>query len=156
MKHILLLFLLISCNGSTEEPKFIDGKVKFTSVNKIPVIEGKLNGKKAFFILDTGASLSVLDEKQSKEYGFSTTDLDSDTHISGYGGNTSMKEAVSENVNVGGVDFNGNYYSQDISNIVNVIRANEGVKISGIIGCDILKTKGAIIDLSENTIYLKK
>ena len=156
MKNLIIFLFLFSCKGNTVAPVFEDGKAKFISVNKIPVIEGKLNGKKAFFVIDTGASISVLDEKQGKEYGFESSALDENTNLSGYGGNTYMKEAIYENVMVGGVDFNGEYYSQDLSNIVRAIRENEGIKISGIIGCNILKSKKAVIDLEENTIHLKR
>jgi hypothetical protein len=55
MKNLLIyLFisvLFISCQAQDNSFEG-DGKVDFIAVSKVPVVEGTINGKKAFFIVD--------------------------------------------------------------------------------------------------------
>ena len=150
----LTLILLITACRKEEPQNFSEGQVNFVAVDKVPIIKGILNGKKAYFIVDSGASISVLDKAQVKDYNFSVGDP-MEINVSGYGGESSPNEASNINVMVGGVDFNGTYRTQDITNVVSTIKTASGVKIAGIIGSNIMKDKGVIIDYSTNSLYIK-
>ena len=156
MKNILLFLFIsffISCNA--QENSFEgDGKVDFIAVSKVPVVEGTINGKQAFFIVDSGASLSVLDDNQSDYFEFSTSK--SNIAAAGYGGVASFGNASDVKLTVGGKRFNTDFKSQDLSKIVDLIRENDGVEISGIIGSDIMKDYHFIIDYADLTISISK
>lgn len=161
MKKLLLiwvttlsLILLITACVKEKPQNFSGGQVNFVAVDKVPIIKGVLNGKEAFFIVDSGASISVLDKAQVKDYNFSVG-APMDVTISGYGGQSSPDDASHINITVGGVDFNGTYRTQDITNVVSTIQSTSGVKIAGIIGSNIMKSKGVIIDYSTNSLYIK-
>jgi predicted aspartyl protease len=157
MKKIIILILTItlfvSCHS--QDKSFVeDNKIEFTGVNKIPVVEGTINGKKAFFIVDSGASISVLDNNQKNTYGFYTTP--SDLEAAGYGGTASFEDAHGVNISIGDVRFVGDFKSQDLSKIFGIIYQSDGIEISGIIGSDIMKNYHFIIDYSDSSISLKK
>ena len=153
---ISILFFIVSCNSNLNtNNNFTNGSVKFISAKGVPVLKGTLNGKPAYFIMDSGASLSVLDSDQSKDYGFNVYADSEDGMVAGYGGTTQMESASNVNIEIGGVKFIGDYKSQDISNIVSAISKDLGIHISGIIGSDIMSNLGIIIDFGTESIELK-
>ena len=162
-KYILPLFLFVfGCSGcktnnnNTPDPNFSGGAVPFVSANKIPIVKGKINGDDAYFIVDSGASISLLDSKQDKKYGFFTAESQDGGGVAGYGGNTTMMDVIGAVVNVGGITFEGPFMSQDISNVVSAIEKSDGIHISGIIGSNIMTKAGIIIDYTHNSLYLEK
>ena len=160
MKKLLLVFLIpfiLGCKRiSASDHNFKDGKVTFVSVEKTPIVKGTLNGKEAYFIIDSGASISVLDDNQADDYLFTLGYSEGD--ISGYGGQSSPRSTSEVDINIGGVDFSfrlGLYRSQDIQNVVDAIKENGGIEIVGIIGSNVMKDLGIIIDYSSNALYIK-
>lgn len=155
MKNLLVYLLIfttfLSCNAQDNSFEG-DGKVDFIAVSKVPVVEGTINGKQAFFIVDSGASLSVLDDNQSDYFKFLTSS--SNIAAAGYGGVASFGNASNVKLTIGGKKFETDFKSQDLSKIVDLIRENDGVEISGIIGSDIMKDYHFIIDYSELTISI--
>lgn len=157
MKNLLLYLLIsvtfLSCQSQDNSFEG-DGKVDFVTVNKVPVVQGTINGKEAFFIVDSGASLSVLDDNQANYFEFSTKS--SNIAAAGYGGVASFGEAYKVNLTIGGKKFDTDFKSQDLSKIVDLIREDEGIEISGIIGSDIMKDYHFIIDYADLTISISK
>ena len=127
--------------------------IKFMSANKIPVIEGKINGKKAYFIVDSGASVSVLDITQDRVYNFNSYPLNEEA--AGYGGYAKFYEVLGVRVHVGPSIVRTQFRSQDLSSIVELIRQHEGVRISGILGSDVWKDLDALIDYKSRTIAIR-
>ena len=156
MKTLLVaLFFIFGC--VEQEESFLDDRIiKFTSVNKLPVVEGKINNKKAFFIIDSGASISVLDEDQSNTYNFYYQQLEDISQAAGYGGNFNYGHAYDAEISLGGLDLYTEYKTKDISDIVDVIKQNDHIIVTGIIGSDIMKKYKFIINYSNNTITLGK
>ena len=63
-----------------------------TSCN-LCIVEGEINGKKAYFIMDTGAGLTTFDINQAKHFGFSA--IESDLSVGAFNNNTaSVQEAA--------------------------------------------------------------
>lgn len=149
----IISLLLLSCESKDRSFEG-DNKVSITSFNKLPVVQGTLNGKKAYFILDSGASISVIDVNQQKDYGFFIEDTNE--QAAGYGGNAYFYSAKGVILNIGGVNFYTDFKAQDLSVIVNVMSTQEGVKVSGIVGADIMKINKFILNFSDNSISLGK
>ena len=114
---------------------------------------GKINGQELRFILDTGASHSVLDLEWIKEHKdeFSITSMDDPAH--GIGASVEVHKTKVDSLELGDlsivsyglplIDFTG----------INQIYANEGLEaVHGIIGGDILLKYGALIDYDSLSI----
>lgn len=152
MKTLILsisILLLVSC-GPKDEP--LDKTVKLENADGLPIAKVKIKGKEVYVIMDTGASISVLDATQSKQLGFSTyTDLSSG-QVSGYGGNTVMMKTDVDEMLLDGEILKGEFNSQDISNIVRAIQNGTGFYISGIVGMNFMRQHDFKIDFTDNTI----
>ena len=145
MKTLLVscLFLIFGCKD--RDTSFTgDKKIEFTTVNNIPIIKGLVNNQPVYFIVDSGASLSVLDKNQSSKLKFFTAP--SEESAAGYSGIAVFHEAFNVDVSVGDLPVKTKFRAQDMSAIVQLIREAEGIYISGIIGSDVWRKLGAVID----------
>ena len=151
LSFLFISILFFSCEGQDKSFEG-DGKVDFVASTKVPIVSGTLNGKKTYFILDSGASLSVLDDTQSESFGFETSN--SDKEAFGYGGVAKFKEASNVEITIGGLIFETDFKSQDLTGLKNLILEVDGYVISGIIGSDIMKKNNFILDYSTSTITI--
>ena len=153
---IVLCFVLIKCKK--DEPIVQSNTIAVEQVTKIidykflPIIEGKLNGKIAYFLLDTGASISVIDKNQFEKYGVIEVGK-SDTGVVGYGG-TDSELNILENVNVyvGNTNLTGEFHGKNIKTIVQTINKSSGYKVVGILGNNNISTNRWILDFKNGNI----
>lgn len=157
MKTIITILFLtlfgVSCKPQDKQFEG-DNKINFISFNKLPIVEGKINNRKAYFILDSGASISVLDETQSHKFRFDIEE--SDDEAAGYGGIAQFSSVYNADIEMGGLDMITKFKSQDLTVIVVAMEVAEGITISGIIGNDIMKPNRFIINLADETISIAK
>ena len=117
------------------------------------IIEGKVNGKSACFLIDTGASVGIMDYNQRKNYDLKTGRNYAGTLI-GAGG---------EMRNVKHVDtfakFEGKLIPQfllaDISNVVESIERETGIKILGIVSLPQMSIIGINIDVNSGEVWIE-
>jgi hypothetical protein len=127
-------------------------RVPFTTIGMIPVIEGKINGKRAFFIVDTGASCSLLNEQSAKYYGFKYRPR-SDEQVYGLNGQAKINLAFDYEIQLGTISIKQAVFrTRHLSELATIIRQNDHIDIAGIIGADILKRYGMTIDFNTNTV----
>jgi len=150
--YILTLLIITSYGCTKIDRDFTDNTVEFETVEKVPIVKGTLNNKIAYYIIDSGASISVLDESQSKDYGFGVYDNPEFGNGFGYGGVAKFKEAMGVNAYIGGVKINVAFKAQNLSLLSDNLKRQYGIKIVGIVGCDWLKTNEIIIDFKNNTL----
>ncbi len=154
-KLIIILISSILFYGCQNDTSFKnDNKINFTTVNKLPIIKGIINGKIAYFVLDSGASISVLDNNQSEYYGFSIRE--GGGLASGYGGTTNFQLVYNAIISVGDIEFKNEYKASNLSAIALALVEDDGIQIAGIIGNDIMKPYKFIIDYSDNSVSLGK
>jgi hypothetical protein len=152
---ILIILVLLGISCKTQDKQFEgDNKINFISYNKLPIVEGRINNRKAYFILDSGASISVLDETQSHKFKFDVEE--SDDEAAGYGGVAQFSSVYNADIEMGGLSMVTKFKSQDLTAIVVIMEATEGVTISGIIGNDIMKPNKFIINFADETISIGK
>lgn len=138
-----------------KKKKYIKIKLKKIATNHLE-LKGRINGIKGRFILDTGASnscvgLDMIDyfnldaqESETKAAGAGATDMEtqqSDNNLLKIGDWRTSKCHL--------VLFN-------LSHVNTALTQHNADKVHGIIGADILRKGKAIIDYSNNILYLKK
>jgi hypothetical protein len=149
LRYLLIVVVLFtSCRPTTRTNQSIN----FFSIAHIPVIEGQINGKVAYFIVDTGASCSILNESVAKYYGFKTM-LILDEQLMGLNGSAKIKTAYDYSITLSVLKIKGVVFrTRQIDELVEVIRNNERIAIAGIIGSDVLKKYQMGIDFRTNKI----
>jgi hypothetical protein len=153
--HALIILIIIVMASACAPAAFPDAsapRVPFTTIGMIPVIEGKINGKRAFFIVDTGASCSLLNEQSAHRYGFKYR-ARSDEQVVGLNGQAKINMAFDYDVQLGSVNLKQAVFkTRHLSELANIIREKDHIDVAGIIGADILKRYGMVIDFNSNTV----
>lgn len=129
------------------------------SVNKAGHFELKLklNGKYARFILDTGASHTVVDAAAAEKY--SVTAGSRKGKKAGGLGTTGLETKVSKDntIEISKVKLNGQkLVLLDLTHVNLSLENNGSENVIGIIGADILKKKSAVIDYKGRALFLKQ
>ncbi len=127
--------------------------IKLVSFSKLPIIKGSINDKEAYFIIDSGATVTVLNTNDSEEYEFRVEE-DLDGEAAGYGGKAHFMKATALTIKTdAGIElWDRDIKAQDLSPIVNAVRNNENIKINGIIGTNIIKKYEFVLNFKDNTI----
>lgn len=130
------------------------------------IVEAKVFGgekgekqKSAYFLLDSGAVVGMMDSRQKKAYSL-VEGRRYPNDLIGAGGKVTAAYMCNSPVEVGGRKLAG-FVLSDLSQIRESIRRNTegemggGIDILGIISLSQMKSIGMMIDLTENTIHLK-
>jgi len=127
--------------------------IKLASFSKLPLIKGTINGKEAYFIIDSGATVTVLNSTTADDFGFRVEE-EYDGEAAGYGGKAHFMKAAAATIKTDtGIElWAPDIKAQDLSPIVNAVKNNENVTVSGIIGTNIIKKYEFIINFKNNTI----
>lgn len=117
------------------------------------IIKGKVNNKEAYFLIDTGASIALIDKKQRKDYNLIVGKSYNGSIVGGGGAIRNPKicdsHAIIEN------KLLAQFILADISNIVDSIYNETGIKILGIISLPQMKFAGINIDANDNLIMIE-
>lgn len=117
------------------------------------IVEGLVNGKSACFLIDTGASVGMMDYDQRKDYDLVVGNRFNGT-IVGAGGE--MRNVRHCNTFV---DLKGKLIPQfllaDISPVVESIKRETGIEILGIISLPQMKMVGVQIDANDNMVIIE-
>ena len=151
MKRKLLPVILMATGCATIQPP---GYSELDTSCNICVVGGELNGKKTYFLIDTGAGITTLDLNQSKDFGFSYSI--SDVEVGGFINTiATVKEARGvQSIKINGVKISEfPIYAENMSNLVQYIERCSYKRISGIIGLPLIKRQGLVIDLVNNKLY---
>jgi hypothetical protein len=125
-------------------------------VGKIPVVQGRINGKRAFFLIDTGASCSLLNESASPHFGFGSFVL-VDHQLTGLGGRANFNQAVDCLVEFGPLRITHRAFrTRNLDHLAEAIKQSESIEVAGIIGSDIFNQYGITIDFKHNLICFNR
>ena len=129
--------------------------LKRTITNHFELL-ASINGIKGRFILDTGASNSCIDFTDSDFFNLQVKD--SKTLASGAGATDMLtKQSLSNHIKINQWKYaNFNLVLFDLSHVNNALEQHNASTVQGIIGADILQKGKAIIDYSNNKLYLKR
>lgn len=118
-----------------------------------PIIQMTINEKSAWVLLDTGSDITVLNSDHKDELGFSTfVKQDDNLSVPGFGSsNNKLERAHKVKVFFGTTRLHGSFLAFDISHVSNSIKRRTGQEISAIIGTDLMRKYGFVIDLRNGT-----
>lgn len=127
-------------------------RIKSISDERI-IVEGKVNGKEAFFLVDTGASVGLMDSNQRDDYGLIKGRRYNGTII-GAGGAMSNVRHCDTFLNIEDRVI-PQFLLADIEGVVESIKRETGVKILGIISLPQMKQANLSLDCNDNEIIFE-
>lgn len=127
-------------------------RIKSISEKRL-IVEAKVNDKKAYFLVDTGASLALMDYDQRKKYELSVGKSYHGT-IVGAGGEMRNVKYCNTFVNLEDKVI-PQFLLADISEVVKSINRETGIVILGIISLPQCKMFGLSLDCNDNEIILE-
>lgn len=127
-------------------------KVKSKSDKRL-IVEGTVNGKAANFLIDTGASVALIDDNQREEYNLVKGRRFNGT-VKGVGGEIDKLRHCDTFVNLHGKTI-PQFLFGDIEGIVDSIEKETGIKILGIISLPQMKMCGLGVDANDNEIIIE-
>lgn len=121
--------------------------------NKRIIAETKVNGKTAYFLLDTGSSIGVINSTRIKEYDL-IEGKKYHGEIVGGGGKLLKVRYCLTNIKLA-ERMIPQFLLTDITNIVNSIKRETGIEILGIISLPQMKRVGLNIDANSNEFWFE-
>lgn len=117
------------------------------------LVEARLNGRPARFIVDTGANVSVIDTPAAIRLGMAPVKVRVGAVV-GIGGNQRVGMGRIENLTLGGVNIRRDtLITTDLSQLTGSLGRISG-GIDGLIGQDVMKEHRAVIDVPRALLYL--
>lgn len=117
------------------------------------IIEGLVNDKPARFLLDSGASVALIDKDKKKRYGLKEGKRYNGTLIGAGGETRNVRHCDTF------VEFEGKTIPQfllaDISDVVESIKRETGIEILGIISLPQMSFIGMNIDINSSEVWLE-
>lgn len=117
------------------------------------IVEGVVNGKASNFLVDTGASLALMDYDQRKKYELSVGKSYHGT-IVGAGGEMRNVKYCNTFVHIEDRVI-PQFLLADISGVVESIKRETGIEILGIISLPQMKMANLSIDCNDNLIIIE-
>lgn len=127
-------------------------KIKSISEERL-IIEGKVNGKDAYFLIDTGASVGMIDYGQRYDYDLKVGRRYGGT-LMGAGGEMRNVRHCDTFLHVGDKVV-PQFLLADISGVVESIQRETGIEILGIISLPQMKLCGISLDCNDNLIIIE-
>lgn len=115
------------------------------------IIEGIVNDKAINLLVDTGATVGLIDKNQIKKLGI-TKGREFPAYLVGASGSMDAWHCY-QLIDIGGKEV-GQFLIADIDSVVDSIERETGTKISGIISLPQLSMIGAIIDTKKKGIII--
>ncbi len=146
IKKFLPFFILVVISTAIKA----QNEIPFLTNKGLPIVKLELNGKHAYFVIDTGASISMLDNSIKKHYGFYTRNVyrsSSKSSVLGLGGRQELEQARNVLITIKGEKIECiNFKSTNLSNL------RRSLNIVGIIGSDFLIEQGYTIDFEKKVL----
>lgn len=127
-------------------------RIKSLSEKRL-IVEAEVNDKPAYFLLDSGASVALIDKDRKKEYGLKEGRRFEGTII-GAGGEMRNVRHCDTFVHFGGKVI-PQFLLADISGVVKSIKKETGIEILGIISLPQMSMIGMNIDINSSEVWLE-
>ena len=149
MKALLtipLLYAALFAHAQIEVLKMKAGNGKI-------IVKAELNGKKDFFLIDTGSDVSIINNNELKKHDLEAKKIYRGGQAVGFDGSKQQLERVANaSLIIGESLYYDEFYSMDISTLVDRIEEKTGIEVTGILGADVLKSFNCMIDYQNREI----
>lgn len=159
MKNMYLLIaccLLTACSTDRRIISFGDVRlVSFQTIGeKIPIVPGQLNGKFAWFIVDTGASITMLNAAEATYYRIQTHSVRQGlTELSGLSSVMDLRWKSFCAIQISDLKVQHHVFiAKEMDALFAMIGKQEGKRIAGIIGSDLLARYSMSLDYGRRTL----
>jgi hypothetical protein len=161
MKYLVMLFpafsLVVITACQTAKVIYTGDRIEvpFQTLNgKIPLLRVSINGKTAWMIVDTGASVTVVNAAVANQYGFSVAGnfSASKTEMTSLAGSADLYATYSCNIRIGELDIRYAPKAQNMISLTSRIKEHEKITIVGILGSDVLSKYKMNINYAAQTI----
>jgi RIO-like serine/threonine protein kinase len=134
--------------------------LKIWNLHPKPIVRGTLNGKNAYFLLDTGSDINVLHRGGEKRYNFriqkNNFEWASNYRLSTVNGlQRDLFKVHAVQMELEGTNISCDFHALDIHSIVGAVRKGTGIHIAGIIGSGTMKDYFFVIDYEMEQVMLK-
>lgn len=155
MKRFFALILLATISSS--QMTFAQlSPVKIKKLSSKPIVEAKINGKKAYFLLDTGSDITVMHNDKAHYYDFKIKQMVNPQKVTGIHGKVNdMNRAYALDLQLGELPIKTTFFTYDLSPVIQNIHSRTLLRISGIIGSDVMIKYGFIIDYKEELVHIE-
>ncbi len=119
-------------------------------------IQANVNNRRALWLVDTGAAITLLDTTVSRQAGVKLNRTDLSVGGAG-GGRRRISIGIVDNLRLSSMRVRSAVVAtSDISASNAALQDNGKPPIDGYLGADFLRQKGAVIDCSQMMLYLRK
>jgi hypothetical protein len=149
MKICIISAFLLSCHFLLNAQHIIE----IVEGSKQPIIQVSLNGRNAYFLIDTGSDVTCLQKNDAKKYEFQYQRSYSKSVLTGI--HTSAdKHFVGKRAQMmlEDIPIRAKFRVLDLSTVIESIYQDSGIRINGIIGSDVLREYHFIIDYCSGKI----
>ncbi|MDQ4088563.1 MAG: retroviral-like aspartic protease family protein [Pseudomonadota bacterium] len=116
------------------------------------LVEAKLNGRDALFIVDTGANVSVVEDDHAAAFGLRGGTPGGAVLVGGAGG---ARQVRIESLSLGGVPVRQQrIVIADLGQLAGALEPLAGGAVHGLLGQDVLNEHRAVIDMDRPLLYL--
>lgn len=154
--RICLCCLLITC-GAWNFPDEYE-KVTLIHVEGKPMVSARINGKKAYFLLDTGSALSILHSRDAGVFDFKVRPVREyrAPRVSSFGGSIQSLHHVSDvHIEIGETPIHTYFYAYNMEHLVKSLAEKTRYKISGIIGTEVMNRYGFQLDFVNKSVQIQ-
>lgn len=129
--------------------------IKMRSLSK-PIIQAEINGKKGYFLVDTGSDISIINSSMLKRYDLEEIKAYGDHRraVGFNGAHTNAMKVKNADVLIGEQFDHNDFYSLNLDRVARGIEAKTNLKIVGIIGADLLLKYNCIIDYNQRHVTM--
>lgn len=153
IKNIIffIIFFFSSSFKFYEEDKKTNNILYLQNHSGLYFLTLNINDKYGLFLIDTGATTSLIDINQKKKYEFKI--ISSSEDITGIGG-TIKKYTISRyKIDYNNIPIDVLFYGGDLHPVVMAFQRSN-IRITGILGADFLKANNAVLDYRNNYLIL--
>ncbi len=119
------------------------------------LIKARINGRKGVFLLDTGATHTMLDAQKAGKFGIESEKLDDDMLFVGASEDSLDVQMARKPARIRIKEWKRkglSLFLMDLSHVNELL----AMELDGIIGTDVLLTGKAVVDYGNGKMYLKR
>jgi hypothetical protein len=151
-KLITLALVLASITGFSQS---VNIPFKVCPKSSLLIVGLNLNDHYAMFLIDCDSELTVLDESQASVFGYGEADADDDNsqNVSWSGSSVNVSNAKYASIQIGTIQVNDGIKVADVRKLLGTISSTVSANVIGIIGSNVLRSKGLVIDYKSNSLH---